>query len=160
MNKFFDTGGLPHTCVTYCIHYRQPSHLSWNTWHFAVCMCTVGPNSCDAGEYCQCLQASGAYVFIKQVTSSFASEAISEASHEVGHLLCVLLLQPLLVHLGSPALIPGPVLLLAYQVLLQAHTCLMTAPRDGVHVCVGKITTMLMPTDMRFLHFPAPSDKF
>ncbi|KAA6430074.1 MAG: hypothetical protein FRX49_00505 [Trebouxia sp. A1-2] len=75
--------------------------------------------------------ASGAYVFIKQVTSSFASEAISEASHEVGHLLCVLLLQPLLVHLGSPALIPGPVLLLAYQVLLQAHTCLMTAPRDA-----------------------------
>jgi len=114
MNKSFDTGGLPHACVTYCMHYQQPLHLFWNTWHFAVCVCTVMINSCDAVQYCQWLQAPGAYIFIEEITISFAPEAISEAGHELGHLLCVLLLQPLLVHLGSPALIPSPLLLLPY----------------------------------------------
>ena len=62
----------------------------------------------------------GAYILIKKIASSLAPEAIPDPLHQLGHLMSILLLQPLLVQLGPPGLIPLPVLLLPYQVFLYA----------------------------------------
>ena len=78
-----------------------------------------------------------AYIFIEEISSSFAPEAISDPCHQLGHLLSILLLQPLLMQLGSPALIPCPVLSLPYQTLLQCQSWLMDKHPETFHTYNG-----------------------
>lgn len=60
-----------------------------------------------------------AHILIQQVASSLAPEPVPDTLQELGHLLSILLLQPLLVQPGSPGLVPLILLLLPYQVLLR-----------------------------------------